>query len=376
MLLLRRGEEGYEAARLEAVWNARKPDRFPDAILLASDEADVVEAVALARREGWRIGIRSGGHSWIGTGVRDGGLLLDLSGLDSFTVDKEAQQVSAGPGLRGTDLNAALAADGLVFPSGHCPSVGIGGFLLGGGYGWNSRDLGPACLSVEALDVVLPSGQLVHANDATHPDLMWAARGAGPGFFGIVTRFYLRAYPLYERIVRSSYLFPAECRDDLLVWSYETLPTLPSKLEMSVKVSTTPGVEGQTASLTLAAFCSDGAGRPVRAFRRPDAGRPPVRGRRRLVRRAGGADSRGRPPGPRCPPHAAQLPAVDALGRVSGVGTGVLVHASAALLLAERGLGRPRRRPDQRELGPWRPRGAASDRPGHAVLRRQPGRPP
>jgi FAD/FMN-containing dehydrogenase len=260
MSLLRRGEDGYEAARLDAVWNARKPDRHPDAILLARTEADVVEAVRLARAEGWTIGLRSGGHSWIGTGVRDGGLLLDLSRLDGLTIDREARRVAAGPGLRGTDLNARLAAEGLVFPSGHCPSVGIGGFLLGGGYGWNSRDLGPACLSVEAIDVVLPSGELVHADDASHPELLWAVRGAGPGFFGIVTRFHLRVYPLYDRILRSSYLFPAECRDDLLAWSYETLPGLPSKLEMSVKVSTTPGVEEQTASLTLAAFCSGGGG--------------------------------------------------------------------------------------------------------------------
>ena len=29
-----------------------------------------------------KIGVRSGGHSWAGNHVRDGGMLLDLSGLD------------------------------------------------------------------------------------------------------------------------------------------------------------------------------------------------------------------------------------------------------------------------------------------------------
>ena len=285
MTLLRRGDEGYEAARLDAVWNDRKPDRHPAAILLARTEADVVAAVRLARAEGWTIGLRSGGHSWIGTGLRDGGLLLDLSRLNGLRIDRDARLAEAGPGLRGTDLNARLAAEGLVFPSGHCPSVGIGGFLLGGGYGWNSRELGPACLSIEAIDVVLASGELVHADEANHPELLWAARGAGPGFFGIVIRFHLRVYPLYDRILRSFYLFPAELRDDLLAWSYEKLPSLPAKLEMSVKVSTTPGIEGQTASLTLAAFCSDGAGTelldPARDF--PELGRS--------IRRLEGAES-------------------------------------------------------------------------------------
>ena len=62
--------------------NGKKPERFPDAIVVARDEADVVAAVRLANAEGWTIGIRSGGHAWSATGVRDGGLLLDLSSLD------------------------------------------------------------------------------------------------------------------------------------------------------------------------------------------------------------------------------------------------------------------------------------------------------
>ena len=34
---LARGAHGYEAARLGAVWNERKPDRHPDALLLGSN---------------------------------------------------------------------------------------------------------------------------------------------------------------------------------------------------------------------------------------------------------------------------------------------------------------------------------------------------
>jgi FAD/FMN-containing dehydrogenase len=257
--LLTPGDSEYEAARLAAVWNERKPERRPDAVLRVRSEEDVVEAVSLARTRGWRVGVRSGGHSWIGNGVRDGGLLLDLSRLNDCTIDKEAQKAEAGPGMLGSLLVRQAGLHGLVFPGGHCPSVAIGGYLLGGGYGWNSRDLGPACLSVEAADVVLPSGELVHADDSSHPNLMWALRGSGPGFFGIVTRFYLRLRPHYDRIVRAAFTFPLELRDDLLAWSYDILPSLPRKLEMSVKVGRTSGITGQTASLTLAAFCSDGA---------------------------------------------------------------------------------------------------------------------
>ena len=257
---LPRGSDGYEQARLAAVWNERKPDRHPDAILIAADDRDVCEAVRYAAAREMGISVRSGGHSWIGNGVRDGGLLIDLSALDDVVIDRERRKAAVRPAVRGTDFNALLAAEGLVFPSGHCPSVGVGGFLLGGGYGWNSRHLGPACFSVEAVDVVLADGELVHADDTSHPDLMWAVRGAGPGFFGVVTRFHLKVYPLYEQILRSAYVFPRELRDEVLAWSYETVPEISTSLEMSAKVGYTPGIDGQTTTLTAVAFCGPGEG--------------------------------------------------------------------------------------------------------------------
>jgi len=264
---LTKGAPGYEEARRGAVWNGRKPDRHPDAILLAASDRDVRMGVRHAATHGMKVSVRSGGHSWIGNGVRDGGLLIDLSALQEVTVDAANRRATVRPAVQGRVFNARLAADGLVFPSGHCPSVGVGGFLISGGYGWNSRHLGPACFSVEAADVVLADGTPVHATDETHPDVMWALRGSGPGFFGIVTRFHLRVHPRYEQVLRSAYVFPRELRDEVLAWSYETVPSISTQVEMSAKVGFTPGVESSTTTITVAAFCGPGQGaellRPV-----------------------------------------------------------------------------------------------------------------
>jgi FAD/FMN-containing dehydrogenase len=254
--VIRRGDADYEQARLDAVWNARKPDRYPDAIVLAENEQQVAAAVRQARAAGQRVSVRSGGHSWVGNGVRDGGLLIDLSRLQEITVDPGARTVAVGPSAKGPAIQQALAEQGLFFPTGHAPTVGIGGFILGGGYGWNSRHLGPACLSIRAIDVVLADGTLVHATDATHPDLLWAARGAGPGFFGIVTRFHLTAHPRPEAIVRTVHSYPVDLRDEVLAWSYDTLPALPTNVEFSAKVGFTPGLDTHTVSLTATAFCT------------------------------------------------------------------------------------------------------------------------
>ncbi|MGP3769677.1 FAD-binding oxidoreductase [Streptomyces sp. SDT5-1] len=253
---LLRGAPGYEEARLGAVWNERKPDRHPDAILIAAGDRDVQEGVRWAAARGKQVSIRSGGHSWIGNGVRDGGLLIDLSALDEVVIDAPNRRATVRPAVQGTRFNALLAAEGLVFPSGHCPSVGVGGFLIGGGYGWNSRALGPACFSVEAVDVVLADGTLVHATDETHPDLMWAVRGSGPGFFAVVTRFHLRVHPAYEQILRSAYVFPYEMRDEVLAWTYDTVPEVSTSLEMSAKVAYAPGEDRPVTMITAAAFCT------------------------------------------------------------------------------------------------------------------------
>ena len=257
---MRKGDEGYEAARLAAIWNARKPERYPDVIVLAKTDDDVCEAVRLAAAEGLKVSVRSGGHSWVGNGIRDGGLLIDLSSFTEATVDPDARIARVQPAAKGPQLNELLLGHGLFFPTGHAPTVGIGGFILGGGYGWNSRYHGPACLSILAIDVVLADGSLIHADDDNHPDLLWAARGSGPGFFGVVTRFYLRVYPAPTRIRRSVHVYPIELRDQVLAWTYDHLDDFSPAVETSAKVGFTPGTDDRAVSLTYTAFCTEETG--------------------------------------------------------------------------------------------------------------------
>ncbi len=234
--LLKRGEEGYEEARRAAVWNGRTPPRFPDLIVLAEDEGDVVRAVQLAADERLKVGVRSGGHSWAGNHLRDGGLLLDVSGLDSIEVDPASRTATVGPGCHGDRALAELAAHDLFFPAGHCPGVGLGGYLLQGGFGWNGRVHGPACMSVEAVDVVTADGELIWADEEQHPDLFWAARGAGPGFFGAVVRFHLRLYPKPRHIANGVFLYPIEVLDEVFAWAREIGPRVPREMELMVVI--------------------------------------------------------------------------------------------------------------------------------------------
>jgi FAD/FMN-containing dehydrogenase len=232
-----RGDDGYEAARRATVWNQRLPDRFPDLVVQAETDADVVAAVRHANAAGLRVGIRSGGHSWAANHVRDGGMLLDVSRLDAVTIDADAHRAAVGPGVKGHDLCAALEDEDLFFPAGHCRGVAVGGYLLQGGYGWNGRVLGPACESVRAIDVVTASGELVRADADTNADLYWSARGAGPGFFGVVTRFHVEVYDRPAACGSSLYVYPHSVMDEVYTWADAIGPEVDRQVEMQILMS-------------------------------------------------------------------------------------------------------------------------------------------
>ena len=99
--LVRRGEAGYEEARVGRVFNARRPDRYPVAVLEAADADDVVAGVRLAAANGWKVSVRSGGHSWAAWSLHDDALLIDLGHLRSISYDDATGIVSAGPATKG-----------------------------------------------------------------------------------------------------------------------------------------------------------------------------------------------------------------------------------------------------------------------------------
>lgn len=233
--VLRRGTEAYENLRRAAVWHAGVPHRFPEIIVLAASEEDVVGAVRLAKAEGLQVAIRSGGHSWSGSHLRNGSLLIDMSNLREVVIDRSSMTVTVQPGLRGSELLGMLREQDLFFPVGHNYAVGIGGYLLQGGFGWAGREFGPACMSVIAIDAVTSDGERVHAGDDENTDLLWAARGAGPGFFAAVTRFTLRVYPHRAVTLSSTYIFPASCAADVFRFANERGRTTPLELGVIVQ---------------------------------------------------------------------------------------------------------------------------------------------
>lgn len=233
--------EDYEKARTSRLFNGIVPKRYPTGIFFAKTEHDILHAIKLAVERELRVSIRAGGLSYPAWSVRDNALLLDLGEYSELALDQETYIVSLSPSTTGRGLDKYLLANGRAFPGGHCPDVAMGGYLLGGGMGWNTnvsacvfvndkqrrltrlKNWGWACESMVAVDVVTADGQLVRADANVNEDLFWAARGGGPAFPSVVTRFHLQTLPA-PKVMRSSiYVYPLEHYKAALNWALEVL---------------------------------------------------------------------------------------------------------------------------------------------------------
>ncbi len=198
----------YDEARLD--YNRRFPPFTPRYVNFCQDSHDVQRAVQWAIDHQVPIRGRSGRHSYEAYSLIDGGIIIDVSQMDAVVLDPQTGIASIGAGAPLLKVYRDLWNQGRVtIPAGSCPTVGVAGLTLGGGFGLTSRLFGLTCDSVMGLDIVLADGHLKHVTDQSHPDLMWACRGGGGGNFGIVTQFYFKTHKV-ENVTIFYLLWPWE----------------------------------------------------------------------------------------------------------------------------------------------------------------------
>ncbi|HMG32015.1 MAG TPA: FAD-binding oxidoreductase [Jiangellaceae bacterium] len=233
-LLVQPGDDGYDAAR--TVWNAMI-DRRPAVIARCRSAADVAAAVGFGRERGLEIGVRCGGHSVLGICVPDGGLMIDLTGLQSVRVDPDSGRAWVQGGAALGNLDRATQQFGLATTAGNVSHTGVGGLTLGGGMGWLAREFGLACDNVVAFEVVTADGATVRASESENADLFWGLRGGG-GNFGIVTEFEFRLHRIGTAALLADYFFsPAEAPAALRRWR-DLIADAPTRATLTAWVGT------------------------------------------------------------------------------------------------------------------------------------------
>jgi hypothetical protein len=183
------GDPGYHA-----VSSTYMRAGAPGLVLRPRTPGEVSDALAFATRHPHLpLGLRSGGHGISGRSTNRGGLVIDVSAMNTIDVlDRDRRLVRIGPGATWKRIAAALHPYGWAIGSGDYGGVGVGGLATAGGIGFLSREQGLTIDRLRAVELVLADGSHVRASEDENPDLFWAVRGAGANF-GVATAFEFEA---------------------------------------------------------------------------------------------------------------------------------------------------------------------------------------
>lgn len=234
--IIRPGDETYDRAR--HVFNGMI-DRRPALIARPRGAVDVIAAVNLARDNDLPLAVRCGGHSLSGNSVCDDGLLIDLSHMKGVRVDPAARTARANAGVLWGEFDRETQLFGIATPGGRVTTTGLGGFTLGGGYGWISPKFGLTCDNLVSADVVTADGRLVTASERENADLFWGLRGGG-GNFGIVTSYEFRLHPLGPIVLGGLLIYSIEQGREVARAYREYVEQAPDELATALAVLTGP----------------------------------------------------------------------------------------------------------------------------------------
>ncbi|GLA55155.1 CAZyme family AA7 [Aspergillus niger] len=181
-----------------SVGNLRYRLKSPAAVVHAVTVWDVVAAVRFCSQEKLKLNIRSGGHSNAAHCLNDNGIVLDMRMLKKVVIQSNQERIYVSGGAVWKDVYKELHDKDprLIVVGGQCPTVGVSGFLLGGGISPFSRSYGLGIDNIEAIQIVKANGELAIVSAENHPDLFWALRGGGGGNFGVATGFFLKLHKL------------------------------------------------------------------------------------------------------------------------------------------------------------------------------------
>lgn len=181
--------EEYNASII--CWN-RAIERYPLVIVYCFNEDDVINAIKWARENNIEIRVRSGAHSYEGYSTGNDVAIIDVSNLNKIYIDEEKLIAKIGGGVRNREAYEAFGARGYAFPGGGCPTVGVPGLILGGGWGYSSRFLGLASDSLLEAELIDYKGDKLIVNKEENSELFWALMGSGGCNFGVITSMTIK----------------------------------------------------------------------------------------------------------------------------------------------------------------------------------------
>lgn len=254
------GDEEYDKAR--QTWNGKTFDQYPAMVILPANTSDVQATVTFARQHDLPIAVQGGGHGH--PHPADDALLVNFVNMTNVRIDAEATTARVEPGVLFKVLVEAAHTHGLAPLNGFAASVGVVGYMLGGGIGWLVRHYGSGAASIRSVELVTTDGNLLQVSEQTHPDLFWGLRGGG-GNFGIVTSLECALYPV-NQIFAGQVAYPIEQGKDVLSTYLKWTETVPDELTSALRIThfptspaLPPALRGKSAILVMACYNGEAA---------------------------------------------------------------------------------------------------------------------
>jgi hypothetical protein len=217
----------------------RAIQQYPLVIVYCNNKDDVSNAVIWARKHSVPIRIRSGGHNYEGYSNGTCTLIIDISLMNHMDLDECRNQLYVEGGVTNRLVYGFVASKGYPFPGGTCPTVGVSGYSLGGGWGLSCRYFGLGCDSLLEIDIIDYEGNLITANRMVNSDLFWACCGAGGGNFGIIVSMIFKLPPKVKNVtlIEIDYLHvsPKDQEAFMAIWQ-EWLATEDSRMTLISRI--------------------------------------------------------------------------------------------------------------------------------------------
>ncbi|XP_037028705.1 uncharacterized FAD-linked oxidoreductase YvdP-like [Bradysia coprophila] len=190
-------------------WNKWGGHIEPMAYVVAKTNSDIRIATICCKLLNFRIVARGGGHSFDKRCFGDSrSLIVDMSAMNEISIDPSRMHWDVGAGAETAVITETLWNEGeYVAALGVCPTVGVTGLALGGGFGYFTRIFGLSSDNLVELQMIDANGNLQIINESTNDDLFWALRGGGGGSFGIVTKLKFRLYKAPKSVTFGNYFY-------------------------------------------------------------------------------------------------------------------------------------------------------------------------
>lgn len=190
---------------------------IPDYYVDVESKTDVQAVFKAAKDIKRNVVIKNTGHDWKGRSAGSNSVALWMHNLrnqekipiklvEDFVPDKckgKGERVfTFGAGETWRGLYGFAEDKGLAVLGGTCGTVGIAGWLHGGGHSPLTPTFGMGVDHVRQVKIVLPTGEEVVANDCQNEDIFRAIKGGGGGTWGAVMEISYKALPKFEVQVR------------------------------------------------------------------------------------------------------------------------------------------------------------------------------